>query len=225
MTKVKICGISKVENAQAAVDAGADFVGIVFEPNSRRCVGTEEAKKIIESTEMGNRTEMVQWVGVFANQSVEEVNRIVEHCGIDVVQLSGKESPEYCAQMIRPVVKVIHIGLDANQVSLTEIRDNIASYETAGCAYMLDTFKKGILGGTGQVFNWDIAKVLSEERLLFLAGGLNTDNVSEAIFKVRPWALDVSSGVESDGQKDSDKIHSFIKKIRQIDCNGASSQL
>ena len=90
MTKVKICGISKVENAQAAVDAGADFVGIVFEPNSRRCVGTDEAKNIIESTEIGNRAERVLWVGVFANQSVEEVNGIVDYCGIDVVQLSGK---------------------------------------------------------------------------------------------------------------------------------------
>ena len=89
MTKVKICGISKVENAQAAVDAGADFIGIVFEPNSRRCVETEKAKKIIESTRIGNRTEKVLWVGVFANQSVEEVNGIVEYCGIDVVQLSG----------------------------------------------------------------------------------------------------------------------------------------
>lgn len=221
MTKVKICGISKVENAQAAVDAGADFIGIVFEPNSRRCVETEKAKKIIESTRIGNRTEKVLWVGVFANQSVEEVNRIVEYCGIDVVQLSGNESPQYCAQMIRPVVKVIHIGLDADQVSLTEIRNGISSYETAECSYMLDTFKKGVLGGTGQVFNWDIAKVLSKERLLFLAGGLNIDNVSEAISKVRPWALDVSSGVESDGQKDSGKIHAFINKIRQIDSNGA----
>tara|TARA_B100001750_G_C15522146_1_gene612728 strand:+ start:4108 stop:4773 length:666 start_codon:yes stop_codon:yes gene_type:complete len=221
MTKVKICGISKVENAQAAVDAGADFVGIVFEPNSRRCVGTEEAKNIIESTEIGNRTERVLWVGVFANQSVEEVNEIVEYCGIDIVQLSGKESPQYCAQMIRPVVKVIHIGLDADQVSLTEIRNGISSYEAAGCSYMLDTFKKGVLGGTGQVFNWDIAKVLSKERLLFLAGGLNIDNVSEAISKVSPWALDVSSGVESDGQKDSGKIYAFINKIRQIDSNGA----
>ena len=86
---------------------------------------------------------------------------------------------------------------------------------------MLDTFKKGVLGGTGQVFNWDIAKVLSKERLLFLAGGLNIDNVSEAISKVSPWALDVSSGVESDGQKDSSKIYAFINKIRQIDSNGA----
>ena len=131
MTKVKICGISKVENAQAAVDAGADFIGIVFEPNSRRCVETKKAKKIIESTRIGNRTEKVLWVGVFANQSVEEVNRIVEYCGIDVVQLSGKESPQYCAQMIRPVDKVIHIGLEADQVSLTEIRNGISSYETS----------------------------------------------------------------------------------------------
>ena len=123
--------------------------------------------------------------------------------------------------MIRPVVKVIHIGLDVDQVSLTEIRNGISSYESAGCSYMLDTFKKGVLGGTGQVFNWDIAKVLSKERLLFLAGGLNIDNVSEAISKVSPWALDVSSGVESDGQKDSGKIYAFINKIRQIDSNGA----
>jgi phosphoribosylanthranilate isomerase len=217
MTKVKICGIGKVENAQAAVDAGADFLGIVFEPNSRRRLEVEEAKTIIESTEMGQWPVNAKWVGVFANQLVEEVNRIVEYCGIDLVQLSGNESPEYCSKMVRPVVKVIHVRSDSNQVSLTEIRNNISLYEIAGCSYMLDTFKKGVLGGTGQVFNWDIAKVLSEETPLFLAGGLNIGNVSEAIVKVRPWALDVSSGVESDGQKDSAKINAFIDKVREID--------
>lgn len=218
MTKIKICGLRKIENALAAVDAGADFLGVVFEPNSRRYVDIEDAKYMIESIKKQGMDLNPLWVGVFANQPINEVNHILDYCSMDVAQLSGNESTQYCSEVVKPVIKVLHVG----DISLPEdtylaLRKDIALYQSYGCYCMLDTFKEGILGGTGQVFNWDIAKELAEDYPFFVAGGLTPDNVEQAMIEVNPWGLDVSSGVETQGQKDPYKIAQFIATIRSAD--------
>jgi len=218
MTKIKICGLRRLENALAAAEAGADYLGIVFEPHSRRCVDMEDAKRLVHSFHVQWPGGEPQWVGVFANQPLEEVNRILSYCDLDMAQLSGDESPEYCAQVVRPVVKVVHVRNDAPAAKVVkEVAIRLIEYQKAGYTSMLDTYKEGVLGGTGQAFDWAVARKLAREHSFLLAGGLNPENVAEAMRQVRPWGLDVSSGVETGGQKDAAKIADFIDKVRRTD--------
>ena len=218
MTKVKICGLRDIDDALAAAEAGADFLGIVFEPRSRRYVDVEEARLLVRSFRDRWGSDGPQWVGVFANQSVQEVEHVLAHCDLDMAQLSGSESPDFCRQVNKPVIKVLHVRSDAPaEEVLTEVREGLALYGNEGHMCMLDTFKQGVLGGTGQVFDWDVARTLARERPLLLAGGLNRDNVAEAVREVRSWGLDVSSGVETDGRKDAAKIVDFIEQVRRAD--------
>ena len=218
MTKIKICGLSNVEEALAAASAGADLLGIVFEPHSRRCLDGDDAKSLVKSFRAQWHREEPRWVGVFANQPVEDVNHLLTHCDMDLVQLSGHESPEYCLQVVKPVLKVIHVRNDtpAKEV-MEEVNRSLTLYKESGYMCMLDTFKQGVLGGTGQVFDWEVAQALARDHSFLLAGGLTPENVSEAMRQVRPWGLDVSSGVETDGQKDAAKITQFIVQVRQTD--------
>ena len=159
-----------------------------------------------------------RWVGVFANQPLEDVQRVLAHCDLDVAQLSGSESPDYCRRVSKPVIKVVHVRSDAPARDvLAEVGSSLALYEGDGHMCMLDTFKQGVLGGTGQVFDWDVARKLAREHRLLLAGGLNRDNVAEAVRQVGSWGLDVSSGVETDGHKDAAKIVDFIEQVRRAD--------
>jgi len=218
MTKIKICGLRKIGDVMAAAEAGADFLGIVFEPNSRRCVDVEDAKYLVESVKKQEMDSNPLWVGVFANQSINEVNQILDYCDIDLAQLSGRESPEYCSKALKPVIKVLHVGEESSGIGTSlSLRKNLELYQSYGCYCMLDTFKEGILGGTGQVFNWDIAKELAKDYPLFIAGGLTPDNVEQAMIQINPWGLDVSSGVEMQGHKDPYKIVQFITTIRSTD--------
>ena len=218
MTKVKICGLRDIDDALAAAEAGADFLGIVFEPRSRRYVDLEEAKLLVRSFRDRWGKDGPRWVGVFANQPLEEVDHVLTHCDLDMAQLSGSESPEFCRQVKKPVIKVLHVRSDApaDEV-LSQVRQGISLYSNEGHMCMLDTYKQGILGGTGQVFDWEVARTLARERPLLLAGGLNRDNVAEAVREVRSWGLDVSSGVETDGNKDAAKIADFIEQVRRVD--------
>ena len=218
MTKVKICGLRDIDDALAAAEAGADFLGIVFEPRSRRYVDLEEARLLVRSFRDRWGKDGPRWVGVFANQPLEEVDHVLTHCDLDMAQLSGSESPEYCRQVKKPVIKVLHVRSDApaDEV-LSQVRQGISLYSNEGHMCMLDTYKQGILGGTGQVFDWDVAQTLAREHPLLLAGGLNRDNVAEAVREVRSWGLDVSSGVETDGMKDAAKIADFIEQVRRVD--------
>ena len=218
MTLVKICGLSRVEDALAAANAGADFLGIVFEPHSRRCLDVDDAKSLVQSFRAQWHREEPRWVGVFANQPLEEINHLLTYCDMDLAQLSGHESPEYCLQVVRPALKVIHVKNDTpTQEVLEEVKRSLTMYQESGYMCMLDTFKQGVLGGTGQVFDWEVAQALAGDHSFLLAGGLRPDNVSEAMRQVRPWGLDVSSGVETDGQKDAAKIAAFIAQVRQTD--------
>jgi phosphoribosylanthranilate isomerase len=218
MTEIKICGLSNVEDALAAASAGADFLGIIFEPHSRRCLDVEEAKGLVQSFRIRWPQESPSWVGVFANQPLEEVNRVLDYCDLDMAQLSGSEPLEFCQQVVRPVVKVIHVRNGVpTQEAVEEVQRSLSSYLEDGHMCLLDTFKQGVLGGTGQAFDWNVAQELARAYSFLLAGGLNTENVAEAIRQVRPWGLDVSSGVETYGVKDAIKIAKFIAQVRRTD--------
>ena len=220
MTKIKICGLRDIDDALAAAEAGADYLGIVFEPRSRRYVDADEARQLIRSFRDRWGSDGPRWVGVFANQPLEEVAHVLAHCDLDMAQLSGSESPDYCRQVEKPVIKVLHVRSDApaDEV-LSQVSEGISLYRNEGHMCMLDTFKQGVLGGTGQVFDWEVARTLAREHPLLLAGGLNRDNVAEAVREVRSWGLDVSSGVETDGRKDAAKIVDFIEQVRRADAS------
>ena len=218
MTRVKICGLSKLDDALAAAEAGADFLGILFEPRSRRRLDEDDARELVRAFRDRWQGSAPQWVGVFANQPLEEVNRLLAHCDMDLAQLSGQESTDYCSQVSRPVVKVVHVRSDAPQEDVLEnVQHALNAYRDGGCMVMLDTYKEGVLGGTGQAFNWDVGRELARSHSFLLAGGLSAENVTEAMRRVRPWGLDISSGVETDGRKDEAKIVRFIELVQRTD--------
>ncbi len=201
MVRVKICGITNIEDALCAIDAGADALGFVFYDKSPRCIAVEKAAEITRCL-----PPFVTTVGLFVNADVDFVNVTAARCLLDRIQLHGDELPEFCDQIARPVVKVFRIK---DATSLQQIQH----YRVSG--YLLDAYSPGIYGGTGNTFNWDLAKNAKQFGPVILAGGLTADNVSQAVDAVAPYAVDVSSGVEiSPGRKDPDKIRRFIKNAR-----------
>lgn len=218
MTKVKICGLRELDDALAAASAGASLLGIVFEPHSRRFLEVENARSLVRSFRARWNKMEPRWVGVFANQPLEEVNGLLTYCDVDLAQMSGDESPDYCLQVVRPVVKVIHVkrGIHSKE-EIEALNCSMIVYEDNGQMCMLDTFNRDAPGGTGEVFSWEVAEGLARDHSFLLAGGLNSENVSEAMSQVRPWGVDVSSGVETDGQKDRDKIIQFVAQVKRID--------
>ena len=222
--KVKICGIRRLEDAQVAADAGADYIGLVFVPGRPRRVDIPTAAAIVSGIE-ANGVGAPKIVGLFADQPLEEVNHTANACGLDLLQLCGGESTEYCAGAVRPVIKVVHIpgsikGTDSNgdgddESGWQTLVERIKSYSSAGHLVTLDRLVEGIPGGTGESFDWGVAAELSRQGHSFLlAGGLSPDTVGQAIECVQPWGVDVSSGVETQGVKDAGKIREFIQAAR-----------
>jgi len=219
MTKIKICGIQRAEEAVAAAVAGADFVGLVFVPQRRRRVTEEQAARIVKalkdnSEETPQKTPQV--VGLFADQPIDEVNRHIKNCHLERVQLCGSESLDYCRRVQAPVIKMIHVPEGgAQEDDLDRLAERIQKNRDAGNLVTLDRQVGGLQGGTGKSFDWSIATRLAQAGHEFLlAGGLTPENVAEAVRSVVPWGVDVSSGVETGGVKDATKIRDFIQQVR-----------
>lgn len=203
-TRIKICGITRVEDALCAAREGADAIGFVFAPESPRCISIEQARAITTSV-----PPFVTRVGLFVNATTEAVQSVLRAIPIDALQFHGEETPAYCGAFGRPYIKAIRMrpGLD--------VRAEAARYADAA-GILLDAFDEAARGGTGASFDWSrIPSDLGKPAIL--AGGLKPDNVAEAIRTVRPYAVDVSSGVEaSKGIKDHAKIRAFIQAVRSV---------
>lgn len=203
MTWIKICGITNLEDGLKATSLGVDALGFIFAPSLRR-VKPEDAKKIILAL-----PKTLLKVGVFVNEAPEEVQRVAEYCGLNALQFHGQESPEYCRQFFMPIFKAIHIEDTENLKEMEKYFD---------VSFLLDTYNSTKAGGTGAPFPWEIALKAKDKGNFILSGGLNPVNVGNAIKKVRPWGVDVCSGVETvPGKKDFLKISDFIKEVRKTD--------
>lgn len=199
--KVKICGITDLQTARAAIQYGADALGFVF-AHSKRKISPLKAKEIIDHLP----TEVLK-VGVFVNEEKVQIDKIAEETGIDVIQLHGDETPAFCESFTLPVIKALSIQTEADVLG-------ISNYQ---CEYvLLDSPKGRYRGGNGIAFDWSIlsSRKLTESKLI-LAGGLNSENVLQGIELATPYMVDVSSGVESEGKKDLQKIKIFLETVKQ----------
>lgn len=200
--RVKICGITSLEDALYAAECGADALGLVFYRKSPRYVSPDLARRII-----GALPPMVTTFGLFVNHPPQEVLEIARFCGIDVLQLHGDELPEQCRFAPWRVVKALRLREQPCLQDLAEYRVS---------ALLLDAWHPDSYGGTGQSFDWHMAIPLARQRPVILAGGLTPDNVAEAARTVRPYGVDVSSGVESSsGRKDPRRVAEFIRNAKQ----------
>jgi len=215
MTKVKICGLSEIEHALAAAEAGADFLGLVFAP-SRRQVSPEKALVVVEAIHELRPYPAV--VGVFVNLAAQEVNDIAEYCRLDWVQLSGGESWQYCRGIKRPIIKVIHVstGQTPDKI-LADIEMGYHLLARKGLICLLDSKVKNAYGGTGETFDWQLAREVLAKFPVLVAGGLTPANVGRLVKEIRPWGVDVSSGVETNGRKETSKIRAFVEAVRRAE--------
>jgi phosphoribosylanthranilate isomerase len=208
--KIKICGITRYEDAQAAVEAGADLLGFNFYAKSPRYISPISAARLI--ADIRAACSRVQIVGVFVNSSLEEINTITGQCELDLAQLCGDELPETLNALNGVAFKALR------PKDKPDLAQFLIRYQPrAGSpAYLVDAYRPGAYGGTGQIADWSLARSLAEAYPLLLAGGLTPDNVAEAIQQVRPWGVDVASGVEeSPGCKDPVRLAAFIKIARE----------
>ncbi len=213
MIRVKICGLSEIEHALVASQAGADFLGLVF-ATSRRQVSPEKALPLVQAFHSLRLRPAV--VGVFANATAPEVNHIADHCQLDWVQLSGDETWHYCQEIRKPLIKVIHVSAGKTaQELLAEIETGYRLLPKRELACLLDSPVRDTYGGTGQVFNWQLAREVSARFPVMVAGGLTLENVGQLVKEVQPWGVDVSTGVETNGRKDTSRISAFIQAVRK----------
>ena len=218
MIRVKICGIGNPDDARVAAEAGADYIGMVFVPERRRRISPDDAKGIVDAVRsIGSPAPRM--VGLFADQPLEEVNDVIAHCALDAVQLCGREDVDYTTAVNSQVIKVVHVPASWQAPDdVPQLAERVREYAESGCLVTLDRLVDGLQGGTGQSFNLDVAASLSGRGASFLlAGGLTPSNVGRAISIVRPWGVDVSSGVETIGKKDRRKIRRFVENARHAD--------
>lgn len=216
MVRVKICGIREPEHALAAAAAGADFIGVILAPSPRQ-ITPEQAKGIVAAVRAAYPGPRPFTVGVFANERPEEVNRVVAFCGLDWVQLSGDEPWEYCRYLEHPVIKALKVKPgDRAQDILGQMGKGYRMIKQSRAMGLVERHVEGAFGGTGEALDWHVAQELAREFPFLLAGGLTPENVGQAVQTVQPWGVDVSSGVETDGQKDPTRIASFIQAAKGI---------
>ncbi len=209
MIKIKICGITNKEDAGWAVDLKVDALGFIFADSPRR-VKPEIVQEIIKLL-----PPFISSVGVFVNEDREKVEEMTESCGLTTLQFHGQESPSYCEGFKQKIVK-------AFRIKDKSVLKKAAQYQGKIDAYLLDAYSPFAYGGTGKTFDWHIAKEIKKFGLpIILSGGLNTENIREAISEVEPYGIDVSSGVEErPGKKNLEKLINFVRIVRETD--GAS---
>ena len=199
--KVKICGMTNLKDVKVAVDGGVDAVGFIFYKKSPRSVTMQAVREIVLEL-----PPFVDSVGVFVNETAEQINKISDHCKLDRVQLHGDESPAFCKKIRRRVIKAIRVK---DIQSLKKLSDYPVS------SFLLDTFSEDQYGGTGKVFDWNLAYSAKKYGPIILAGGLTPINVRQAIQRIQPYGVDVCSGVESQpGIKDHKKMQAFLKNVK-----------
>ena len=199
--KVKICGMTNLKDVKVAVDGGVDAVGFIFYKKSPRSVTMQAVRKIVLEL-----PPFVDSVGVFVNETAEQINKIADRCNLDRVQLHGNESPTFCKKIRRRVIKAIRVK---DIQSLKKLSDYPVS------SFLLDTFSEDQYGGTGKVFDWNLAYPAKKYGPIILAGGLTPNNVRQAIQRIQPYGVDVCSGVESQpGIKDHKKMKAFLKNVK-----------
>ncbi len=206
MVKVKICGITNLEDAQASIEAGCNGLGFVFYKKSPRYINPKKAKKILQKTPLS-----VKKIGVFVNERITKIRNITEELKLDILQFHGDESPDFCKRF--KGYKVIKAFRIKDKSSLKSFK----KYDVWG--FLFDSYQKDVFGGTGKKFDWKIIKGLKMgKKCIFISGGLNTRNVKEAIQILHPDWVDVSSSVEiRPGKKDIKKVKRFIKTVKTID--------
>ncbi len=204
--QVKICGLSSAQHLRTAVEAGADLFGLVFYEPSHRYVTPRQARELVHT--LGEARAQVEAVGLFVNKEASFINEVAEQVGLDIVQLHGHETPEFCQQITRPVLKAIPMRAASDLGKL-------AAYRESTWRLLLDTPTPG-WGGSGEAHDWNLTRQAAQQQRILLAGGLQPDNVAEAIAQVQPWGVDVSSGVETDKVKDEAKMRAFIQYARSV---------
>ncbi len=199
-TRVKICGMTRRQDADFAAESGADAIGLVFYPPSPRAISIAQAEDIVSGI-----APFVSVVGLFVDPEKELVSQCLDALPIDIIQFHGDESPAFCEQFDKPYIKAVRMKPGTDLKQITE-----AHREASG--FLLDAYQPGLPGGTGKTFDWSL--IADIDRPVILAGGLNAGNVQQAIQQVRPFAVDVSGGVESEkGIKSHDKISAFMREV------------
>jgi phosphoribosylanthranilate isomerase len=210
MTVVKICGLRSLADARVALEAGANLLGFIFWKPGKRYIAPTDAARIIAAL----RAESLEWaaVGVFVDPTLAEVHETANTCGLDYVQLSGQETPEFVAAMPRPTLKALHVRVGQEMATADTIRCNLLGAHR----YLLDTHADELPGGTGRPFDWQALKTVGSDCLV--AGGLRPNNVANALATLAPYGVDVSSGVEfPSGGKDPRLIRAFVEAVRSHD--------
>ena len=216
MTLFKICGLQTAEHAIFARESGATFLGFVFVNGVRRELSLSNAAELIEKYRSVCGDGGPSLVGLFADQPIDMVNEIIGKCGLDYVQLCGREEIDYWAEIESKVIKQIRIDGSKERAEIVEwLNLEMDAIAINNAIPLLDRYESGQLGGTGKTFDWTITTELAHGIEYILAGGLNHQNVSLAISTARPWAVDVSSGVENRGEKDFCKIQKFSEAVSQ----------
>lgn len=219
MTRIKIDGIKTEEHALTAAEAGADYIGMVFAQSPRQ-ITPARAEKIVAA--LKEEKASVETVGVFVNARVGTVNKIADICGLDWVQLHGDEPWMLCRELDLPIIKVIRVSRNysAEQIYTDlEYGDKLLAKQKH--IFLLDSNARDKYGGSGMKFDWKLAVPIAKRLPVIVAGGLTPDNVKEAISIIKPWGVDVSSGVETKGVKDMDKIRKFIEAVREADASNS----